>query len=77
MASERQVIAAQDAGGLAAGELAAAAARVGRVDETARLSITCRRVRRARETRWRNAARLQLRISAPSLSVSPSTSASR
>jgi hypothetical protein len=35
MAGERQVIAAEDAGGLAAGGLAAASARVGRIDEAA------------------------------------------
>jgi hypothetical protein len=77
MAGQQQAIAAENAGGLAAGDLAAAAARVGRVDEAAAVVDTYRRVRRALETRWRNAARLQSRISAPSLSGSPSTSASR
>jgi len=35
MTSERQVIASENAGGFAAGDLAAASARVGWVDETA------------------------------------------
>ena len=75
---ERQARAIEEAGGLAARDLPAAAARVGRVDKAAAV-VDHEPDRPPRlEMRCRNASRLQSRISwAPSPSLSPSTSASR
>jgi hypothetical protein len=75
MPGEQQSPAIDDAGSLAAGDLPLAAARIGRVDQAATVvDHENRSVRRAL-ARCRNASRLQSRVSAPSPSVSHSTSA--